>query len=283
MSKILVAIDFSDCSINAFFHALSIAQHCSNDLLLVWVQKPSSEKDKFEKQAGDPTKEVTAQFEELIVKYQSELPGNKITYKLRTGTVYKEITEEAKKSNATMVVAGTHGASGFEEFWIGSNANKIVSASPCPVITIRAGINVMRPLTKIVMPIDKTVETRQKATFTGSLAKKHDAEIHILSLYTSSVKAIRQDVNIYAGQVELYYKQEGVKYKMVSIECHNISDAMIDYAKKIKANLISIMTEQESTTSNIWMGTYAHQTVNHSPIPVLSIHSKETYAVGSGF
>jgi nucleotide-binding universal stress UspA family protein len=282
MSKIIVAIDFSECSINAFLHALSIAQHCSNDLILIWVEKPSSEKDKFEKQAGDPSREVKKQFEELILKYQPELKG-KISYKLRKGTVYKEITKEAKESKATLIIAGTHGASGFEEFWIGSNANKIVSASPCPVITIRAGINIMRPLTKIVLPIDKTVETRQKATFTGYLAKKHDAEVHILSLYTSSVKAIRQDVNIYAGQVELYYKQEGIKYQMASMVCNNISDSMIEYAKKIEANLISIMTEQESTTSNLWMGPYAHQTVNHSPIPVLSIHSKETYAVGSAF
>jgi len=283
MSKIIVAIDFSDCSINAFLHALSIAKHCSNDLVLVWVEKPSSEKDKFEKQAGDPSREVKKQFEELISKYQPELTGNTITYKLRTGTVYKEITMEAKESKAKLVIAGTHGASGFEEFWIGSNANKIVSASPCPVITIRAGINVQRPLTKIVLPIDSTLETRQKATFTGQLAKKHDAEIHILSLYTSSVKAIRQDVNIYAGQVELYYKQEGIRSQMASMECTNISDAMIEYAKKTEANLISIMTEQESKTSNLWMGPYAHQTVNHSPIPVLSIHSKETYSAGSAF
>jgi|WetSurMetagenome_2_1015567.scaffolds.fasta_scaffold129631_3 nucleotide-binding universal stress UspA family protein len=283
MSKIIVAIDFSDCSINAFFHALSIAQHCSNDILLVWVEKPSSEKDKFEKQAGDPSREVKKQFEELISKYQPELTSNTITYKLRTGTVYKEITMEAKESKAKLVIAGTHGASGFEEFWIGSNANKIVSASPCPVITIRAGINVQRPLTKIVLPIDSTLETRQKATFTGQLAKKHNAEIHILSLYSSSVKAIRREVNIYAGQVELYYKQEGIKYQMASMECTNISDAMIEYAMKTEANLISIMTEQESKTSNLWMGPYAHQTVNHSPIPVLSIHSKETYSAGSAF
>ena len=283
MSKILVAIDFSDCSINAFLHALSIAQNCSRDILLVWVEKPSSEKDKFEKQTGDPTVEVKKQFEELIRKYQPELPGNSIAYKLRRGTVYKEITAEAKESKATLVVAGTHGASGFEEFWIGSNANKIIAASPCPVITIRAGINVLRPLKKIVFPIDRTLETRQKATFTGYLAKKNNAEVHILSLYTSSVKAIRRDVNIYAGQVELYFQQEGVKYQMAKMDCSNISDAMIEYAKKIEANLISIMTEQESTTSNLWMGPYAHQTVNHSPIPVLSIHSKETYAVGAAF
>jgi len=35
------------------------------------------------------------------------------------------------------------------------------------------------------------------------------------------------------------------------------------------------MTEQEKSTANLWLGPYAAQMVNHSPIPVLSIHSKQ--------
>ena len=37
------------------------------------------------------------------------------------------------------------------------------------------------------------------------------------------------------------------------------------------------MTEQEPTAANILLGAYAQQMVNHSPIPVLSIHAKELY------
>ena len=283
MSKILVAIDFSESSINAFLHALSIAQHCSLDLCLMWVEKSSSEKDKFEKQNGETVSEAQRHFEELITKYKPELPGNTITYKIRSGKIYKEMAREAKESNAIMIVAGTHGSSGFEEFWIGSNANKIVSVAPCPVITIRAGIDIIRPLKTIVIPIDSTVETRQKASFTGWLAKQHDATVHVVSIYSSNLAAIRRDVNVYAGQVEMYFKKEGIKYQQATVECGNLSDAIIEYAIKAEANLISIMTSQESTTFNLWMGSYAHQMVNHSPIPVLSIHPKETYAAGATF
>jgi len=59
------------------------------------------------------------------------------------------------------------------------------------------------------------------------------------------------------------------------IEADNITEATIEYAKKIDANLISIMTEQETKTSNLWLGPYASQMVNHSPIPVLSIHPEK--------
>ena len=282
MNTIVVAIDFSESSINAFLHALSIAQKCKTDLDLIWVRKSAEDKDKFDT-GGDPTKEVKTQFENLIAKYQPELPGNKINYKIRTGKVYKEITDEAKESKAMLVVTGTHGASVFVEFWIGSNANRIVSLSPCPVLTIRSGIDVRRPLSLIVMPMDSSTETRQKATFTGYLAKKHGALVHILSLYSTKVKAIRRNVDTYSEQVAKYFDEEGVKYLITSMETDNISDGMIEYAKRVDANLIAIMTQQESSTANLWMGPYAQRTVNRSLIPVLCIRPKETLAAGLGF
>jgi nucleotide-binding universal stress UspA family protein len=182
-----------------------------------------------------------------------------------------------------LVVTGTHGASVFVEFWIGSNANRIVSLSPCPVITIRSGIDVSRPLSKIILPIDSSTETRQKATFTGYLAKKHDAQIHILSLYSTKAKAIRRNVDAYTEQVAKYFDEEGVKSLITTKEADNIADGMIEYGKSVDANLISIMTQQESTTANLWMGPYAQQIVNRSPIPVLCIRPKETLAAGLGF
>ncbi|MEI8005019.1 MAG: universal stress protein [Bacteroidota bacterium] len=282
MSKIVVAIDFSDCSINAFLHSLSIAQTVKSDLILVWVQKEAAHADKFNDIGKDPTKDVKKAFQELIDKYQPELPSNTITCKIRTGKVYHEIPAEAKESKAYMVVCGTHGASGFEKFWIGSNANRIVSASACPVITIRGGINIKRPLKKIVLSIDSTQETRQKCSFTAMMAKPHDAEVFILKLYSTKAKAIRQNVDLFASQVERFFLKEGVRFNTVAEETENVPETIINYGKKIDANLLSIMTEQESSASTLWLGPYAQQIVNQSPIPVLSVHSKDVYT-GLGF
>jgi nucleotide-binding universal stress UspA family protein len=183
MNKIVVAIDFSECSINAFLHAVSIADHCHGELILLWVQKASNEKEKYVDKNLDSSQDVQKAFEELIAKYQPDHPKVKISWKIRKGKIYREVTDEAKLSKAMLIVTGTHGASGFEEFWIGSNANKIVSSSTCPVITIRGGINIQRPLRKIVLPIDSAEETRQKASFAGYMAKRHDAEIYIVIFY----------------------------------------------------------------------------------------------------
>ncbi|MBL7138379.1 MAG: universal stress protein [Bacteroidales bacterium] len=281
MGKIISAIDFSDCSINAFKHALSIAKECKCDLILVWVGKPASQREKYENHKDDPVEGIKQRFDEMIAKYSPQLPASKISCKIRKGKVYKEIAAEAKTGRAMLVVAGTHGATGFDEFWIGSNANRIVAACECPVITIRAGINIRRPLSLIVFPVDSTLDTRQKATFTGHLAKMHNAEVHILRLYSSKVKAIRQNVDFYASQVARYFTQEGIRHRIEALEVTNLADAMIAYALEVDANLISIMTEQETTTSNLWMGPYAQQVVNHSPIPVLSIHPRELMMIST--
>jgi nucleotide-binding universal stress UspA family protein len=201
--------------------------------------------------------------------------NNKIEYCTKDGKVYREIIAQAKEDDAFLIVAGTHGSSGFEEFWIGSNAQKIVSASPCPVITIRKGIKIDRNLTKIILPIDSTLETRQKVPFTALFAKYFNAKIFVLGLYTTEVPSVRKKIDNYSEQVIEYLTENEISFERDQIEVDNVTDSTIDYAVKKDANLISIMTDQEKTTKNLWLGPYAQQMVNHSPLPVLSIHPKE--------
>ncbi len=275
MKKIIVAIDFSDCSINALEHAITIADKAKADILMVWAKKPENTKDIFSIEPENLLEEVKKRFEELIKKYKIGFKNGKLEYKIREGKIYKEIVKEAEESGAFLIVTGTHGASGFEKFWAGSNANKVVSASKLPVITIRGGIDIDRRLSKIVMPIDSSLETRQKVSFTSILAKLFNAEIYILAIYTTNIKAIQSRVDRYANQIIEHLEEEKIKYHLDSIRTDNLTTDTIQYAEKIDANLISIMTEQEKTTANLWLGPYAAQMVNHSPIPVLSIHSKQ--------
>lgn len=276
MKTILSAIDFSDCSINALEHAITIARVSKSNLLMLWVNNPNTTKTILSSDLSDDLlEEVEHQFSRLIAKYSSQLPETKIDYIIREGRVYKEVVNQAKESDVWLIVAGTHGSSGFEELWIGSNANKIVTAAPCPVITIRAGIPIERHLERIVMPLDSTPETRQKVPYTADLASMFDAEVHILAMYTTSVEQVRGYVLSFAKQAAAYFKKNNVKHTIIEMEADNISTSTMDYAHKIDANLISIMTEQEKTATNILLGPYAQQMVHHSPIPVLSIHPME--------
>jgi len=283
MRPIIVGVDFSDCSINALEHAISIARKAEIDLHMVWVKKPDEGVPDFLKTDKDRSTAVDKHFQRLIDKYQPEIPNSKLSFSIREGKVHKEMVSLATEMNASLLVVGTHGSSGFEEMWIGSNANRIVSQAPCPVITILGSLNINKELARIVMPIDSTMETRQKLPFTALIAKLFDAEVHVVLIFTTKVAAVRRQIEEYAQQSIKYLHENDIQYKVEYLEVKNMVDDLLTYAKTVDANLISIMTEMEKSTWNLWLGSYAQQMVNHSPIPVLTIHAKDVMTSSSAF
>jgi nucleotide-binding universal stress UspA family protein len=277
MANIIAAIDFSDCSVNALEHAVSIASRGTLDVHMIWVNNQSVTKTTiYSDTSAELIDEIRKQFGKLIEKYSPQLPDSTIDFVIREGKIYREVIDEAKEMESLCIVMGTHGVSGFEQFWIGSNANKLISVSPCPVITLRAGIDAKLEMRCILLPVDSTLDTRQKVPFTAYLARLFDAEIYVLSVYASKYKSLQKRVDIYTDQVCEYLEDEGIKYHRDVLNCDNLTTGTIEYAKRIRANLISIMTEQETSPFNLLVGPYAQQMVNNSPYPVLSINPFDT-------
>jgi nucleotide-binding universal stress UspA family protein len=208
----------------------------------------------------------------LINKYKEKIAVD-FDYKIREGKVFREIVNQAKYDDTDLIIIGTHGVSGFEAYWIGSNANKVVSNSTCPVITIRNGF-LSRGFSKIVLPIDISKNTRKKVKFTAELTSLCSSEIHLISVRETNYPVVIKKLDNYIAQIKEHLENKNIKVITESVYGSNITDITIEYAKKIDANLISIMTDQVENTSNIWLGKYAQQMVNNSPIPVLSIRPK---------
>ncbi len=275
MKEIIVAIDFSKGSLYALELAIDIANKTNANIMMVWVDSQGDSDSEYFASGNEVRNDAKIHIEKIQEDYQKKLVSGTLSYKLRKGRVYSEIANQAKYNDADLIIAGTHGASGFEKMWMGSNAFRIVTYAPCPVITIRYGFNFNKHLEKIILPIDSSTDTRQKVPFACKMAKYFNAEIHILGLYTTTLKAIRRKVDTYVTQVEHYLDENQTKYVTNFLEADNTTTTTIDYSQKINADLVVIMTEQEKTAANFWLGPYAQQMVNNSPIPVLSIQPVE--------
>jgi nucleotide-binding universal stress UspA family protein len=114
------------------------------------------------------------------------------------------------------------------------------------------------------------------------MAQLYKSEIHVLSLYSAQLKSVQKRVDNYAKHVIEYCEERKINYVSISKQSENITRSTIDYAEEVDAGLIAIMTEQETTTANIFLGPYAQQMVNHSPVPVLSMRSKELVSITNG-
>jgi len=272
MKRILCAVDFSGGSLHSLDYSLSLARVLGADVEMVWVDN-STESSGLAAISRDLRQEVKKQFDELVTSHQVELGHRKLSYRLKKGKVYQEIASLARAEGIDLIVAGSHGVSGFEQYWIGSNAYRIVSYSPVPVITVRSDFDIQRGIRRIVMPIDSTSETRLKVPIAAAFAKAFDAEVHCLALFSTSLKSLQRKVESNLNTVSKELARLDIKGSCDRRSSDNITMATIEYAEEKQADLIVIMAEKDTANASIMLGHFAQQMVNNSPVPVLTVNA----------
>ncbi len=275
MKDIVVAIDFSKGSTHALEYAIELANLTHADVSMVWVDNLNGTEAGFASEAKELRSEAKGNFDELIEKYKNRLVHGKLITKVRKGRVYQELANYMKQNECCMLVVGTHGTSGFEEFWIGTDAFRIVSSISSPVITVKYNYEIKRGYRKILMPVYSTAQTLQKVAFTADLARATGADINILALNSSGLKSMNRIVEANVAKAEKLLEEKGVNYVVDSINSKNIGADIIEHAHKVDADLIAIMTDTQDQASSIMLGPIAQQLINNSPVPVLSIHPKD--------
>jgi nucleotide-binding universal stress UspA family protein len=268
MKTIIVPLDFSDESLTGLNMALMLASKTGANIQMVhFIGKNTGD---YYKQMENENQLAKSKFEEILQKYKEKSNLNfTLSYMIKEGKIFKEIADLADNYEDALTVLSTHGASGFEELFIGGNAYKITSHSRNPVITVRRS-KIPSNIDKIILPLDFTFQTREKVPYTVELAKIFGSEIHLLSISLSKLKSTEKKLHQYTQQVASYLDTHKIPYTVEHLYGSNLTDLTLDYTRSLNADLISIMTEQEKSASNLLLGNFAHQMINKSFIPVLS-------------
>jgi nucleotide-binding universal stress UspA family protein len=274
MKNIIIPIDFSEDSLKGIELALLFTLKQYSNIQMVYVQKKSSDYNSpgyFEEEH----KWAEKKFKEIIARYEPRLGNDsKLRYIIKSGKIYKEIVSQVESYKDALVIASTHGASGFEEFFMGSNAFKIISATERPVLVTRTG-KIPDDIRKIVMPLDVTIDTRQKVPYTAELAELFGAEVHIITTSSSRGQRITKRLEAYSRQAAGFFGSKRIPFRQKSLYGDNLVDLTVVYADSVNADLITIMKEQSKSLS--FMGNLTHQLLNHATIPVLTLSNKETH------
>ncbi len=276
MKDIVVAIDFSKGSTHALEYAIELANLTHANVSMVWVDNLSGSEVGFAAESKELRNEAKGNFDELIEKYKHKLVHGKLITKVRKGRVYQELANYVKQNDCCLMIVGTHGTSGFEEFWIGTDAFRIVSSITSPVITVKHNYEIKRGYRKILLPVYNTAQTLQKVAFTADLARATGADINILALNSTGFKSMNRIVDANVAKVEKHLEEKGINFIVDSISSKNLGADIIEHAHKVDADLIAIMTDSQDQASSIMLGPVAQQLINNSPVPVLSIHPKDS-------
>jgi len=276
MKDIVVAIDFSNGSRHALEYAIELANLTHSNINLVWVDNISGSEVAFANESKELRNEAKGNFDEILALYKDKLVHGKLTAKVRKGRVYQELATFVKQNDCCLLILGTHGSSGFEEYWLGTNAFRIVSSISSPVITVRSNYEIQRGYRKILLPVIHTAQTTQKIVFTADLARKTGADINLLALNSSGLKSVQRLVDSNVAKAEKYLEEQGVNYVVDKINTKNIASDIIEHARVVDADLIAIMTDIQDQANSILLGPFAQQLVSYSPVPVLSMHPKDS-------
>lgn len=140
--RILHSTDFSPASRRAFDTALAMAKSLKAKLTIAYVLAPvvtvpeqyidAATLDRLDQQARQWSRR---HLDRLAAR--AKKAGVKVTVVLRDGDPADQIVRACRATRADIIVVGTHGRRGLPKFFLGSVAERVVSAASCPVVTVR--------------------------------------------------------------------------------------------------------------------------------------------------
>lgn len=145
ISKILVPVDFSDCSRAALAQALSLGAVLGAKIEVLHVAEVPSFSAEPRVTSAGASKTLRefgldtgqAELDAFLGKLEAK-DREKLVTKVDAGRPRDCILERAKRDRFDLIVMGTHGRTGRVHSLVGSVAESVVRMAPCPVLTVRA-------------------------------------------------------------------------------------------------------------------------------------------------
>jgi nucleotide-binding universal stress UspA family protein len=290
--NIIVPVDFSETSLGAVDHAAFLARKNGATITFINVMEPVSKPGVKPGFSMYNIGEVEEKLDNLAKKQAEMLDRKEIFIKeglinlerkmkregiavgksiIEKGKVYKKVCAMATKLKADIIIMGTHGASGFREFMVGSNTYKVVSESKCPVLSIKAEFTI-RGFKNILLPFIDQPHMREHVDYAIKLAKIYGATLHILGIDTEKEEDHFKKVRVEAEQIKNMAEKAGILSTSDVFPASYVNEIIMNYGKNKKADLIVIMADLEKlNVLQYFTGPVVQQIVNHSAIPVLSI------------
>lgn len=279
MKRILVPIDFSEDSVFALDVAIEIANFLHANLRLMHVRTGRRYHPEFAQNNPDLLlADVDTSYMEYLIKRAKEKyrePNGTIDFKIREGNVVREISNQARYDDSSLIVVGTHGVSGFEDRWVGSNAYRLVANAPCPVLTVRSEMKLIKEQ-KVLIIIDTEKVSRRIVPQVAGFAQMLNAKVLIAGVNGQSRWMIPGRINSYVRQVERYLKKSSaIEYESVILERSKNAKDLLDYAHEHNVTFIAVSVIKSINPFESLFRPYANELLNLSDIPVLVVPERE--------
>lgn len=276
MKSILVPYDFSEEAEYAFKLAQELAAKAGCKLKLVHIiEIPTT-------QHFNTMGEVNLEDDYIDKVYMVELVNKRkeqikkleaahqnkpyqFSSRLSFGNPYAGISKEISEIKADLVIMGSKGSSGLEEILIGSNTEKVVRHSKCPVITVKQPVKADE-IKKIVYASDFSENSKRVMKYLEDLQTLLGAEIRLVKINTPNSF---ENTKTSLKRIKDFVKSNNLEN--VQIDIYNSSseeEGIIEFADECNADMIAMATHGRTGFMHLLSGSIAEDVVNSAKRPV---------------
>ena len=150
-NRILCAIDYSPSSLKALQYALELGRQAGGCVTVLYALEHTDPEEVLAPSPFDPCHEALADSRrrrQALIDHgrrrlhalvaQEPTTWCEIEELVEVDRAYKAILRHAQEAKADLIVMGAQGTGGFELMLYGSNAQHVLRAATCPVLTMRA-------------------------------------------------------------------------------------------------------------------------------------------------
>ena len=190
---------------------------------------------------------------------------------IKVGNPFENIFRKINDMDADLVVMGTSGASGLAEILVGSNTEKVVRMSKCPVLTLKGSI---------------TEDVFGDIVFATDLGEKQEVIVNELKefqrVFGSNIHLVRvntpnnfQADRVTKEQMRRFAEKHGLENVTYNIYNDAIEeDGIMHFAQDSDAGLIAMATHGRRGLSHLFSGSITEDVVNHAKRPVLTFNMR---------
>lgn len=283
MKKILVPTDFSKPAQNAIDVATDIAKKANAQLILLHVVEEASGTSfnitgEVDVSGGWEDKLFTMKLIERSKKQMAKLyeevkaTGVKVKQELRLGTAFHGMKDIITEQKVDLVVMGTAGHSKLAEMIIGTNTEKVVRHSKCPVLTVHK-----KPVTTdfkdIVYATAMSKDEEIFSRIVRNTQQLYDSTVHLVRINTPG--NFQRDAVIKKEMQDFARKLQLKNYTVNIFNDLTEEEGIIYFAESINADLIAMATHGRTGFAHVLAGSIAEEVVSHSKRPVLTFVTKK--------
>ncbi len=289
---ILCPIDFSEFSVRAYQHALSLAEHYRAKLVAQHVVElwrypyadyaaSLGDYERFSQALREGGKE---QLEEFVKNHtHDEIQPELVVHQ---GIAPDSILSFAQAEKTDVIVMGTHGRRGFDRLMLGSVTDRVMRRAPCPVLAVgKASHDSVaseeerhrrQHLSRILFCTDFSDNSERALNYALSARAEYDAELtmlHVLEEVSPPAKK-EQAIATAKDELEKLIPSEGRKTPKIktAVRIGKPYEQIIQLALEAQIDMVAMAVRGRGALDLAVFGSTTYRVMQLGPCPVLAVH-----------